>query len=178
MKLIIDFVMNVMQFNLSLILTKRFGISGKLFGYVFAVASVITIVTNLGMSKVQKSLYKNDDSGLQRLKHGFLLLIIICLGLGLSQNFIFFFIFLMPTSVTRVIFESTFTEVVLARASPQEKGSIMGTFETTLSLGGLTAPLISGIISDLWGDSFCILVCCVPLALGTVLIYSQKSKIK
>ncbi|EEZ97324.2 Major facilitator superfamily domain-containing protein 9-like Protein [Tribolium castaneum] len=176
MKLIVDFVMNVMQFNLGLILQQRFGVSGKLFGYVFAIASVVSIATSLAMSKAQKSLYKNDISGLQRLKHGFLLLMLACLGLGLSPNVILFCLFLMPTSVTRVLFESTFTEIILARASPQEKGSIMGTFETTLSLGGLTAPLISGIVSDFWGEMYCILMCAVPLVLGTGLIYLQKSK--
>ncbi|XP_044263123.1 major facilitator superfamily domain-containing protein 9-like [Tribolium madens] len=178
MKLIVDFVMNVMQFNLALILHQRFGISGKLFGYVFAIASVVSIVTSLAMSKAQKSLYKSDDSGLQRLKHGFVLLTLACLGLGLSQNFTLFFLSLLPTSVTRVLFESTFTEIILARASAQEKGSIMGTFETTLSLGGLTAPLISGIVSDFWGETYCILMCAVPLVFGTGLIYLQKNKMQ
>ncbi|RZC34020.1 major facilitator superfamily domain-containing protein 9-like [Asbolus verrucosus] len=177
-KLIIDFSFNVFQFNSGLILLKRFGIVGKSFGYVIATMGIIGIATNLAMMTVKRHLYSKDDSGLTRLLHGNILLIITYLGFGLNTNFSLFIAYLVPMSVARTLIEATFTEVLLGRASPDEKGSIMGTFDSTLSLGGLVAPVLSGVIADSWGEDICLLFCVFPLIFGAILTYSQKMKVQ
>ncbi|KAJ3641239.1 hypothetical protein Zmor_027754 [Zophobas morio] len=175
-KLLTDFVFMVFHFNLTEMLLRRFGITGKAYGYVFASISVTSILVTLTMSKLKQYFYSDDKSGLKRLLHGCILFIVAFLGLGLSASFATFYIFLIPTSISRVLLESTFIEVILARAAPQEKGTIMGTFDTTLALSGLTAPLFSGLVSDTWGAETCMLLCTVPLAFATTLAYSQRKR--
>jgi predicted MFS family arabinose efflux permease len=175
-KLIIDFVLSVFQFNINPIMTRRFSTTGKTFGYIIALSMVVGIGGHLSMSRLKSVLYKNDNSGFKRLLHGSLLLTYACLGLGLATSFPMYILHLLPQSISRVIFDNTFTEMILARASPQEKGSIMGTFESTIALGGLTAPILSGLVSESWGNDMCILLCTIPLIFGTILTYTQNTK--
>ncbi|KAJ3619416.1 hypothetical protein MTP99_005100 [Tenebrio molitor] len=175
-KLIINFVLNVFQFNINPIMTRRFSTTGKTFGYIIALSTVLGICGHLSMRRLKTVLYKSDSAGFKRLLHGNLLMIYTCLGLGLATTFPVYVLHLLPMTISRVLFDNTFTEVILARASPQEKGSIMGTFESTSAVGGLTAPLLSGLVSESWGNDMCILLCTVPLIFGTVLTYTQNTK--
>jgi hypothetical protein len=125
-KLIINFVLNVFQFNINPIMTRRFSTTGKTFGYIIALSTVLGICGHLSMRRLKTVLYKSDSAGFKRLLHGNLLMVYTCLGLGLATTFPIYVLHLLPMTISRVLFDNTFTEVILARASPQEKGSIMG----------------------------------------------------
>lgn len=175
-KLAIDFVLNIFQFSWGIILTEKYGLAPKHMSYIFASMMVLSIGIAVNMERIKKLIYKTDISGFNRLSHAIILFIISFLGFGLSSSLGPFILFLIPMVLGRSLYESTITEMLLLRASPEEKGSVMGTFDNTMALGGLIAPITSGIISSVLGDSGTFISCTIPLMLGGIII--RKSNIK
>lgn len=175
-KLVVDFVLNIFQFSWGIILTEQYGLAPKHMSYIFASMMVLSIGIAVNMERIKKIMYKKDNSGFSRLSHAIILFIVSFLGFGLSSALAPFIMFLIPMVLGRSLYESTITEVLLVRASPEEKGSVMGTFDNTMALGGLIAPITSGIISSALGDSGTFISCTIPLILGGFII--RKSNVK
>lgn len=176
-KLVVDFVLNIFQFTWGIILTETYGLAPKHMSYIFATMMVLSIGVAVNMERIKKLIYKNDNnSGFSRLLHVIILFTISYIGFGLSTSLTPFVLFLIPLVLGRSLYESTITEMLLFRASPEEKGSVMGAFDNTMALGGLVAPITSGIISSVVGDSGTFISCTIPLVLGGIIVHRSSRR--
>lgn len=119
-------------------------------------------ICNVLMQKIKSRFYSDDKDGSKRVYHGLYVLAASCLLLSSAPTFQFYLLFLIPMSLVRPLMDTTWTELLISKTNENEKGVVMGTFESLMSLAGLIVPLLSGIITDVWGGNAPALVSAVP----------------
>lgn len=169
-KLSIDFAFLIFQSNIGYVLNE-FGVKGKTLGYIFASMSIMGILMSLSMKKINKLFYSDDKTGLKRLQHGMLVLIMGYLSLSRVTAYYIYLIHLGPFIMVRVLLENTTNEILLKRTVPSDKGSVLSTFDSTMSLAGLVSPLSGGYVTETWGPSYCWYLAATPLILAVTLTF-------
>lgn len=142
-------------------------------GYVFTMLSVCTIIANLVVEHLKKTVYKEDKLGGKRLYHAAALYVLTALIMGFSSSLYVFTAGLIPMAVANTISASTFTEALMAKASDEDRGGVNGAFESITSFTGLTIPLAAGFLSDWYGNNFVLRLAMVPTSLGLWLTYKK-----
>lgn len=148
-----------------------YGVKPRSMGYVFTLLSACTIVANIVVERLKKTVYAGDSLGAKRLFHAAALYVLTAFAMGFADNLYIFSAGLLPMAVANTIAGSTFTEALMAKASDADRGGVNGAFESITSFCGLTTPLAAGFLSDLYGNGFVIKMSILPTSLGLWLTY-------
>lgn len=142
-----------------------------------AIHALAIVLFNLIIGTVNKKFYGNDKSGVQRMKHAFLLLIVTFVGFIVAPVWWIYALFVVPISAVRVLADTAFNEVLLVRTGQADKGTVMGAFESLFSLSGFTTPLITGLAIDFWGVKAPSLVALLP-SVASLYIANKNSQLQ
>ncbi|XP_044747333.1 major facilitator superfamily domain-containing protein 9-like [Coccinella septempunctata] len=151
----------------------EYGVQRRSMGYVFTLLSVCTIVANIVVESLKKTVYAGDSLGGKRLFHAAALYVTTALMMSFSDSLYFFTAGLIPMAVANTISGSTFTEALMAKASDADRGGVNGAFESITSLCGLATPLAAGFLSDWYGNKFVLQMALLPSSLGLWLTYKR-----
>lgn len=148
--------------SFGLVLAAQFSLSQKQIGYMLALHAFLFVVFNPLYATAKTKLYSTDKSGVARIRHAFLLLAVTFVGFIVAPNWWIYGFFVVPLSAVRVLADSTFTEILVLRTGETDKGTVMGAFESIMSLSGFTTPLIMGLATDIWGYYAPSLIALIP----------------
>lgn len=135
------------------LLPENFNLSRKAMGYTLSFFGFLMVLCNILMAKIKERVYSDDKDGSKRVYHGLYFLTGSLILLSSAPTFAFYLLFLIPMSIVRPLMDATWTELLISKTNETEKGVVMGTFESLMSLAGLITPLLSGVIADLWGGN-------------------------
>lgn len=138
--------------SFGLVLITQFSYSQKQVGYTLAVHAFLFVLFNPLYATVKSTFYKRDKTGVKRIQHAFFLLTITFIGFIVAGNWWIYTFFMIPFSAVRVLADTTFTEILVFITGDKDKGTVMGAFESLMSLSGLTTPLVMGLVTDIWGS--------------------------
>lgn len=141
----------------------NFQLSQKQFGYTLALYALSGVVFSILTEHIKSKFYSDDVSGKKRTYHGLLVMAVSLLTIPMSNSYWAFLTILVVLSSVRPLIDSAATELLLQRTTKDDKGVIMGSYESLMSVAGLIVPLLSGIIIDLWGISSAILCATLPI---------------
>lgn len=169
LKLLFEVCMLSFYTTLSMVLINNYNSTQLTVGYIFALHAVLIVVCGLMMPRIESKYYKNDKTGLLQGFHASIILLAALIGFYLSPNFYIFAVFIFPLSLVRIMLESTSTRALLSRTSEDEKGVVMGAYESVMPLAGFIAPLMVGLSEYIWGASVLQKVC-IPPTVGLVVL--------
>lgn len=151
LKLLTETAFHSFYASFGLILVKEYSLTHKEVGYMLAFHAIAVVFFNLIVGTVNSKLYSNDKNGTKRMKDAFLLLIVTFVGFIVAPVWWIYSLFIMPISAVRVLADTSFNEILVLRTGQGDKGTVMGAFESLISLSGFTTPLITGLAIDFWG---------------------------
>lgn len=176
LKLLTETAFHSFYASFGLVLVKNYSLTQKQVGYMLAIHALAIVLFNLIIGTVNKKFYSNDKSGVQRMKHAFLLLIVTFVGFIVAPVWWIYGLFVVPISAVRVLADTAFNEVLLVRTGQADKGTVMGAFESLFSLSGFTTPLITGLAIDFWGVKAPSLVALLP-SVASLYIANKNSQL-
>lgn len=141
-----------------------------------AMHALAVVLFNLIIGTVNSKLYSTDKTGARRMKHAFLLLIGTFVGFIVAPVWWVYALFVIPISAVRVLRDVAFTEVLVLRTQKADIGTVMGAFESLVSLSGFTTPLITGLAIDFWGIRAPSFVALLP-SIASLYIANKKQKL-
>lgn len=178
LKLLIETAFQTFYSSFGLVLVEKYFLSQKQVGYMLAMHALAIVVFNLIISTVNSKFYSNDKNGLKRMKHAFLLLIVTFIGFIVAPVWWVYGLFIIPISAVRVLADTVFTEVLVLRTGKSDKGTVMGAFESLISLSGFTTPLITGVTIDFWGITTPSFVALLPSIASLYIVNKNKMILK
>lgn len=176
LKLLVEVSFQTFYASFGLMLHDKFDFSHKQIGYMLAMHAVLIVVFNLLYSTIKAKLYSNDTTGQERMRHVFLLLIITFAGFSTAPVWWIYGLFLIPISCVRAVVDSTQTEILVLRTGEADKGTVMGAFESIMSLAGLTVPLVTGFATDMWGCTAPSVLALIP-SIGSIYVVNKMQAI-
>ncbi|XP_074033987.1 major facilitator superfamily domain-containing protein 9-like isoform X2 [Leptinotarsa decemlineata] len=165
-KACLEAMYGMINVNLIYLMSFVFGMGGRQIGFVISFLCVCGIVTNILQMKVNAIFY-SDDKGYSKLIHGSSLLILGYLGINFSSSFTLFIIFFVVCSISKSLLDPAIMKLLLFKVDENEKGTVMGSFDSIRSLIELSNPIISGTIVEAFGPKAVYPVC---ICLTTVII--------
>lgn len=175
-KFLADISFHMFHSAFALVLQENLGLSHKEIGYVLAIYGIIGVISNILTAPVTKKLYVNDVNGKGRLLTVFTLCSIGYIGVGFAPSITIYVVSLAMLGSVRPLLETTATEQLVKRTHENDKGTILGTFESLCSLSGLIVPLISGIIIDFWNSTAPVLLCTLPAFIAIYMVNNAKEQ--
>lgn len=177
LKLLSEISFNSFYASFSLGLLEEFNFNHKQIGYMLSIHSIAMIVFNFINGIVTSMFYNSDTTGTNRISHALSLLIATFACLVFTHVWWLYCALVIPFSAVRVVTDSTFMEVLAVRTKKAAKGTVMGVFESLISVSRFTTPLITGFTIDFWGfrapSTVAIILCFANLA-----IVNRKLKFK
>lgn len=152
LKFIIEISFNCFYASFGIVLLTEFSFTHKQMGYTMALHAFSFVVFNPLYATVKTKFYSGDKTGVTRIRNSCFLLVATLLGFITAPTWWIYVLFMVPISVVRILADSTCTEILVLRTEATEKGTVMGAFESVMSLSSLITPLMLGLITDTWGS--------------------------
>lgn len=162
--------------SFGLVLVEEFNLTQKQVGYMLAIHALSIVAFNLLINQINLKFYNDDKTGTKRLKHAFVLLTASFVGFIVAPAWWIYALVVIPFSGVRVIADTAFNEVLLLRTAQTDKGTVMGAFESLMSLAGFSTPLITGLAIDFWGISAPSFVALLPSIASFYIVNKNKEK--
>uniref|UniRef100_A0A1B6DTI1 Major facilitator superfamily (MFS) profile domain-containing protein n=1 Tax=Clastoptera arizonana TaxID=38151 RepID=A0A1B6DTI1_9HEMI len=150
LKLLLSLSMSLFYSNYALTIEENFDVSPKIIGYTNSFQSFVSAVSCLLSTKFLKIYYTNKSYYL-KLFHSFFILSLSFLCLGFVPNITIFVLCLVPLCTSSSLLRIMTTEVLLERAMPDQRGSLLGSENTIASIAYLIGPSLSGFCRDQFG---------------------------
>lgn len=161
LKLLLLLSMSLFYSNYALTIEENFNVSPRLIGYTNSFQSFVSAASCLYSGKFIKIYYLNKSYYI-RLFHSFFILSLSFLCLGFVPNLSVFVLCLIPLCMSSSLLRIITTEVLLERALPEHRGSLIGSENTIASIAYLIGPFLSGFCRDQFGP-ICISILSVLL---------------
>lgn len=148
---------------------ETFNVSPKWAGYTISFQGLVSASASLLAGWVDEKLYKNDSTFRQRNFHGFLVLSLSFMGLFFSPSLALFMFWIIPFRASTSLLRIAGTDMVLKRCAPTQRGSLVGTGNSITNIARLVAPLLAGIMGDLYGTRSSILLSIIMSTFGMII---------
>lgn len=170
LKFVMEISFQCFYASFGLVLAAQFSMTQKQIGYMLAMHAFLFVVFNPLYATAKIKLYSSDKSGIARIRHAFLLLAVTFIGFIFAPNWLIYCFFIVPLSAVRVLADTTFTEILVLRTGETDKGTVMGTFESLISLSAFTTPLILGLATDIWGYYAPSVIALIPSSISIYIV--------
>ncbi|CAG9865547.1 unnamed protein product [Phyllotreta striolata] len=150
------------------------GFTGKNAGYLMTVMFVTVFLTNVSQVKINRRFY-SDDTGYLRLSHASAFIIICMLVQGFNESAWVFGLFVVISGIGRCVLEQSMMELLLSKVEGDEKGMLLGSFDSIQSVTELFVPLLSGVTLEFLGLPALFAVSSILLSLECALAYSRRN---
>jgi len=109
--------------------------------------------------------------------HGIVGLAIIFVAVYSIPTFYVYFGAMFGIVIFKTLLDATCMEMVVQMSNDDNKGTVMGGFESMPQLSGLISPLIGGYVSTNYGYTSTSITCLIPLIISTAVLITSKNKI-
>lgn len=169
LKLILVFTLSFYFSNYSLLLQEKYGMTPKSIGYIISFQSIIGSGTSLLSGQIQHLYewqYPPQHASAVQIVHCFTAMAAGLIGIGYVESTVGLLLWLIPLASGAALVRTLLIELLVQKASPQERGSLLGASHSFSAMSRLCTPLISGIATDLYGTSAVSLLSQIMAAVG------------
>lgn len=152
LKFILGVSLSLFFSNYYVYVEETFQISPKLIGYTISFQGLVSAASGLMIDAFDR-LYSEKSSNFLKIYHSFIILSLSFLAVYLSSNLYIFVLCLLPLSSSSTLIRTLSTELLLARSNANHRGSLMGASNSISSSARMVAPLLTGLIQDLFSSS-------------------------
>lgn len=156
LKLILVFSLSFYFSNTFLMLQEKFGMTSKSIGYMISYQSIIGSGTSLLSSQIQHIYewqYPPQKASAVQIVHCFIAVAAGLVGISYASSTAALLAWLIPLASGAALLRTLLTELLVQKASPQERGSLLGAAHSFSAMSRLCTPLIAGITTDWYGAS-------------------------
>ncbi|XP_066262481.1 major facilitator superfamily domain-containing protein 9-like [Euwallacea similis] len=159
-----DLSTSIIFSNIGLILVNDFDVKGRTIGYVFMMVSLFRIAANILKLKLKNVLAKITVKN--QIIGGEIVLFIGYIAMALSESIFVFMLFLATMVFARAFLDTMLTEVITTKTTQMDRGKVIGAYENLYSFNMFVAPLLSGILSPVFGQRFILGSAAIPIAIS------------
>ncbi|XP_026281292.1 major facilitator superfamily domain-containing protein 9 [Frankliniella occidentalis] len=156
LKLILVFTLSFYYNNFSIMLQEKYGMTPKSVGYIISFQSIIGSGTSFLSGQIQHIYewrYPPQKASAVQIVHCFIAMTAGLVGVSFVDSTLGLLLALMPLASGAALLRTLLTELLVQKASPQERGSLLGASHSFSAMSRLTTPVIAGIASDWYGTS-------------------------
>lgn len=168
MKFLLELAYSQFYGTFGIVMAEVFLLNQIQMGYVISFYAFLFILSNLSLAKLNKILPQQKEH------KNFVTVAVLTsalLGSFMSSNKYTYMLMFVPLAFTKSLFDATFLAMLTERVTDSEKGITMGSYESTMSLAGLSTPLIMGAVNEYYGYSVGRAICLFPASLATILSF-------
>ncbi|XP_046616063.1 major facilitator superfamily domain-containing protein 9-like isoform X1 [Neodiprion virginianus] len=147
---------------------ETYNISPRWAGYTISFQGLIASLAGLLAGWIDQKFYKNDLTFQQRNLHGFIIITISYVGLFTAPTLHLFMLSIVPLTAASSLVRIVGMDMVLKRCSPTQRGSLVGTSNSISNIARFVAPLLAGLMGDLYGTRSATLLCILLSSLGII----------
>lgn len=128
----------------------------KSVGYIISFQSIIGSGSSLLSGQIQHLYewqYPPQHASAVQVVHCFTAMAAGLIGISYVESTMGLLLWLIPLASGAALVRTLLTELLVQKASPQERGSLLGASHSFSAMSRLCTPLISGIATDLYGTS-------------------------
>ncbi|KAE8741858.1 hypothetical protein FOCC_FOCC012606 [Frankliniella occidentalis] len=135
---------------------EKYGMTPKSVGYIISFQSIIGSGTSFLSGQIQHIYewrYPPQKASAVQIVHCFIAMTAGLVGVSFVDSTLGLLLALMPLASGAALLRTLLTELLVQKASPQERGSLLGASHSFSAMSRLTTPVIAGIASDWYGTS-------------------------
>ncbi|PSN50441.1 hypothetical protein C0J52_04942 [Blattella germanica] len=151
-KLLFDFTCGLHYQNFRIILMDLYNVSSTWVGYCMASMGLVGAATGFLNGQISK-LYKKDKSYGHKAFHMSIVFALSFILSGCAPNLMVTVMSYLLLSICSSLLGVTISEIILLRTAPDQRGSILGTAQSIMSLSFLLTPISSGIVYEVYGHN-------------------------
>ncbi|XP_050297125.1 major facilitator superfamily domain-containing protein 9-like [Anthonomus grandis grandis] len=169
-----DFSIATIITNVGFLLLNEYNVKGRTIGYVFVMISICRIVSSRLKLKLKNVLLNISDTN--KIVAASLLLLISYTILSISNSLGLFLVVLALMSIARAFMDTTLTEIITTRTTQDDRGKVIGAFENLYSFAMFVAPVLSGVVAELFGQRLLIGSATVPISIALYAALKENQK--
>ncbi|KAK3907705.1 Major facilitator superfamily domain-containing protein 9 [Frankliniella fusca] len=155
-------------------LQEKYGMTSKSVGYIISFQSIIGSGTSFLSGQIQHIYewrYPPQKAAAVQIVHCFVAMTAGLVGVSYADSTLGLLLWLMPLASGAALLRTLLTELLVQKASPQERGSLLGASHSFSAMSRLTTPLIAGFASDWYGTSAVSLLSQLAAAVGAIVAH-------
>lgn len=169
LKLVHVFALSFYFNNYSVLLQEKYGMTPKSVGYIISFQSMIGSGTSFLSGQIQHIYewrYPPQKASAVQIVHCFVAMTAALVGISYVDSMPALLMWLIPLASGAALLRTVLTELLVQKASPQERGSLLGAAHSFSAMSRLCTPLVAGIASDWYGTSAVSLLSQVVAGIG------------
>lgn len=171
LKFIYVFSLSFYFSNFSMVLKERYGMTPKSVGYMISFQSLIGSGTGLLSSQIQHIYewrYPPQKAASVQIVHCFVAMTVALVGMSYVNSTVALLIWLIPLASGAALLRTLLTELLVQKASPKERGSLLGAAHSFSAMSRLCTPLIGGLAADWYGNNAVSVLSQIGTAVGAL----------
>jgi hypothetical protein len=179
-KFFCDFTLSLHRQNFGIILKDIYGVTPMWIGYTISLMGVTGCIVSFLAGWISK-FYTKDETHATRAFHGCVAFTLSFILLSIAPNLLSIVMCLMLLSAACSVLRITISEIILQRTTPDQRGSLIGSAQSIMSLSLFAAPLFSGLTYELYGFqgmSTLKIVTALAALLFSVFLFKYKIEVK